>query len=301
MPPRYAYWTIIAGGLPTAFRAGDREDLMPTFRRIQEKHPDAELKYFARGKLWASPADARMTREEEERPKAPPRGRDWRPGGEHRDPRQPFKDAKKARNQDRRQQRWDRKTRDRDRDRDRETPPHGDPLRRPAAPRREFDRRGPKPWAGKPGGQSERRPGGQSERRPAERRPWSDRNRRPAESRESREPREPRERRPNDQRARGSFTNRDRKPSDRRPPRSKPHGDKFPARPPRPFAPKSERRQEAPQRPEPPRTPDYEAPPVPDRPKEPRPKPTEPRIETPTPERGYKPNTGGRLRRKRNE
>ena len=31
------------------------------------------------------------------------RGRDWRPGGEHRDPRQKFNDAKKERNQDRRQ------------------------------------------------------------------------------------------------------------------------------------------------------------------------------------------------------
>jgi hypothetical protein len=291
MPPRYAYWTIIAGGLPTAFRAADRDDLMPTFRRIQEKHPDAEMKYFARGKLWASPADARLTREEEERPKSPPRGRDWRPGGEHRDPRQPFKDAKKARNQDRRQQRWERKTRDRDR----ETPPHGDPLRRPAAPRREFrDQRGPKPWSGKPAAQSERRPTERrptdrrpAERRPAERRPWSDRNRRSSE---------PRERRPNEQRERGSFGKRDRQP-----PRTKPHGDKFPARPSRPFAPKSERRQDAPSKPEPPRTPDYEVPPVPDRPKEPRPKPTEPRIETPTPERGHTPNTGGRMRRKRNE
>ena len=49
MPPRYVYWTIIAGGLPTAFRAAERDDLMPTFKRIREKHPDAEMKYFARG------------------------------------------------------------------------------------------------------------------------------------------------------------------------------------------------------------------------------------------------------------
>ena len=32
MPPRYAYWTIIAGGLPTAFRAAEREELLPTPR-----------------------------------------------------------------------------------------------------------------------------------------------------------------------------------------------------------------------------------------------------------------------------
>src|ERR1700741_1871635 len=59
MPPRYAYWTIIAGGLPTAFRAADRDDLLPTFQRIKDKHPDAQMKYFARGKLWESQDAAR--------------------------------------------------------------------------------------------------------------------------------------------------------------------------------------------------------------------------------------------------
>ena len=63
MPPRYAYWTIIAGGLPTAFRTAERDELLPTFRRIKEKHPDAELKYFARGKLWGSPEEARRAAE----------------------------------------------------------------------------------------------------------------------------------------------------------------------------------------------------------------------------------------------
>ncbi len=111
MPPRFVYWTILAGGLPTAFRAALREELLPTFRRIQEKHPDAELKYFARGRLWASPEEAR---EEAERRRAagPPaagRGRDWRPGGEHRDPRQRFKDAKQAKNRQRRDERFERR------------------------------------------------------------------------------------------------------------------------------------------------------------------------------------------------
>ena len=63
MPPRFAYWTIIAGGLPTAFRMAEREDLLPTFRRIQVKHPDAEMKYFARGRLWTSPEEARLAAE----------------------------------------------------------------------------------------------------------------------------------------------------------------------------------------------------------------------------------------------
>jgi 23S rRNA pseudouridine2605 synthase len=184
MPPRFVYWTIIAGGLPTAFRAAEREDLLPTFRRIREKHPDAELKWFARGKLWESKdaadreRDERRARTQERfggqkppardgdrkpastgadgRPAFPPgdgrprplpvdgakdapsgsrgsgvrkpggaRPRDWRPGGEHRDPRQKFKDAKKARNQDRRQERFARKQGD---DRPRvERPPAGRP------------------------------------------------------------------------------------------------------------------------------------------------------------------------------
>ena len=58
MPPRFAYWTILVGGLPTAFRAAEREEIEPTFRRLQQKHPDAEMRWFARGKLWASPAEA---------------------------------------------------------------------------------------------------------------------------------------------------------------------------------------------------------------------------------------------------
>ena len=124
MPPRFAYWTILAGGLPTSFRAADKAELMPTFRRLKEKHPDAEMKYFARGKLWESADEARSALIRTDRPSGhgregrpdgerERRGRDWRPGGEHRDPRQPFQDAKKARNQDRRDQRWRRKNEDR--------------------------------------------------------------------------------------------------------------------------------------------------------------------------------------------
>jgi hypothetical protein len=105
MPPRYAYWTILAGGLPTSFRAADREDLLPTLHRLKERHPDAEMKWFARGKLWASPEAARN----EPRPQSSSRGREWRPGGEHRDPREKFKAAKKERNQALRKQRFARK------------------------------------------------------------------------------------------------------------------------------------------------------------------------------------------------
>ena len=167
MPPRYAYWTIIFGNQPTSFRTHTQEELLPTFRQIQSKHPDAVMMWFAHGRLWKSPEDAREARfrkQQERRPRpqwgnrppredrgpapardagAPrpqpkdrwrnrpafakppagtpptgdgpgpakprsgeggqrpaPRGRDWRPGGEHKDPRDRFKvprDVKRAR------------------------------------------------------------------------------------------------------------------------------------------------------------------------------------------------------------
>ena len=187
MPPRYSYWTIIAGGLPTAFRAAEREELLPTFQRIREKHPDAQMKWFARGKLWESPEAARVRadegrgrrpsgdsragaprdrdrqdadRRDRDRQSAPPagenrdrprpdeaappsekRGRDWRPGGEHRDPRQKFVDAKKQKNAALRQDRWQKKN----------APPRERPH---GPPPREDDRREPardaRPPAGRP-------------------------------------------------------------------------------------------------------------------------------------------------------
>jgi 23S rRNA pseudouridine2605 synthase len=148
MPPRYAYWTIIAGGLPTAFRMTEREELLPTFQRIKQKHPDAELKYFARGRLWSSPDEAkaetervRAAADERRSTRRPSRGRDWRPGGEHQDPRQKFKDAKKARNQDRRQERFDRRHKPGARPSDSDASAPGDPLAaRPARPE----------WRGRP-------------------------------------------------------------------------------------------------------------------------------------------------------
>ena len=58
MPPRYAYWTILVDEQPTAFRAGDREDLQPTFKRLKEKHPSARMVWFQNGKIWDSRLDA---------------------------------------------------------------------------------------------------------------------------------------------------------------------------------------------------------------------------------------------------
>ncbi len=199
MPPRYAYWTIIAGGLPTAFRAAHQEDLLPTFKRLKEKHPDAEMKWFARGKLWDSqeasrpafpqdrrPGDRPPRSDRPARPEGERRGPKWRPGGEHRDPRQPFKDAKKARNQEHRQQRWEHKQRG-----DRDTRPPKPAWGKPAGDR-EFDRRGKVPTGPASGPRPER-----DRRRPpaGNRPPWKK-----------------------------DF-----------PPRGKPQGDRFDARGPRTF------------------------------------------------------------------
>lgn len=104
MPPRFAYWTIIIDNQPTAFRAKEADELLPTFNRLREKQPSAVMMWFARGQLWPSPAAAQeaatAARRAEERKKRaaeqPPRDRKWRPGGAHRDPRQKYKDAKKA-------------------------------------------------------------------------------------------------------------------------------------------------------------------------------------------------------------
>jgi hypothetical protein len=188
MPPRYAYWTILVDGQPTAFRAAMQDDLMPTFRRLKEKHPSAVLMWFQNGTLWSSrleaqeamrargergkagdvrqgggfrdrkrssasprPAASRDSERYDRRPPKPrdqpspklewkpkgsaserpklewtpkgkvgadrparqddrrsakpsrphghkpdARGRNWRPGGDHQDPRQKYKDAKKA-------------------------------------------------------------------------------------------------------------------------------------------------------------------------------------------------------------
>ncbi len=95
MPPRHHYWTIILEGKPTAFRAHTEEELVPTLRQLQAKHPDAVMKWFARGRLWESQEIERADATAKRRPHAAPAGerrpRDWRPGGEHKDPRDRFK------------------------------------------------------------------------------------------------------------------------------------------------------------------------------------------------------------------
>src|SRR4029077_17436115 len=90
MPPRYAYWTILIDNQPTAFRAREREELLPTLNQLKRKSGDVVMKWFARGRLWESPEAERA---EQGAPKAPDdkRGGAWRPGGAHKDPRDRFK------------------------------------------------------------------------------------------------------------------------------------------------------------------------------------------------------------------
>jgi len=85
--PRFTYWTIILQGGPTSFRARDRETLLPTLKQLQSRDPDARLMWFANGRLWASPEQAREHARLARLTYRRTRGPDWRPGGDHRDPR----------------------------------------------------------------------------------------------------------------------------------------------------------------------------------------------------------------------
>ena len=103
-------WVILVGDVPTSFRAREREDLVPAFKQLQRTQPTVALRWFERGRVWESPDAAQAaiklaaTAALEKRPRREPgaeprRGRDWRPGGEHKDPRARFeltRDQKRA-------------------------------------------------------------------------------------------------------------------------------------------------------------------------------------------------------------
>jgi hypothetical protein len=103
-PPRksHTFWVIVSGNTPTAFRAREREDLIPTFVQLQRTQPDVSLKWFERNRIWSSPGEARdalAAVRERRRTTARPRKPEWRPGGEHKDPRQRYektRDQKRA-------------------------------------------------------------------------------------------------------------------------------------------------------------------------------------------------------------
>jgi hypothetical protein len=89
------------GATPTAFRAREREDLVPTLVQLQRTQSNVSLKWFERNRIWTSPGEARealLALRQRKRPRDPRPA--WRPGGEHRDPRQRFelsRDQKRAR------------------------------------------------------------------------------------------------------------------------------------------------------------------------------------------------------------
>ena len=122
MPPRYAYWTILIDTKPTAFRAREKEELLPTFQQLRRTNKDVVMKWFARGRLWESRDEERNSWQRRKTPvgvtperrgakasaswvprdqEKEKRGGDWRPGGQHKDPRNRFK--KRARLRDDRQ------------------------------------------------------------------------------------------------------------------------------------------------------------------------------------------------------
>src|SRR5204863_3620392 len=86
MPPRYAFWTILIDGKPTAFRARDKEELLPTFNQLRRKNADIVMRWFARGRLWETPEQAQWAAKNLQAAREK-RTRDWRPGGAHKDPR----------------------------------------------------------------------------------------------------------------------------------------------------------------------------------------------------------------------
>lgn len=80
MPPRFAYWTILIDNIPTAFRARDAEELVPTLTQLKRTNKDVVMMWFARGRLWASRAAEqeelrrRQSRENRRREPGRPRG-----------------------------------------------------------------------------------------------------------------------------------------------------------------------------------------------------------------------------------
>src|SRR5580704_2359262 len=99
---RHAYWVILVGTTPTAFRSSTRDVLVPTWRQLQRTQSDVTLRWFERGRLWESPEAARFGMRA--KPEVEKRRPDWRPGGDHRDPRARFeltRDQKRARFKDR--------------------------------------------------------------------------------------------------------------------------------------------------------------------------------------------------------
>jgi hypothetical protein len=173
MPTVRGFWVIVSGALPTSFRAKQREDLLPTLRQLQRTQPDTELRWFERNRFWTTPEEAREALAARRR--APEsRGRDWRPGGEHKDPRARFKLTR-----DQKRARFKKRLIGRGR-------PEGDGGQGPPAAPGPRDRRGPQNRPGPQGGYG----GPPTPHRP-ERKDWSGRQDRADQARRSDRPGRP--------------------------------------------------------------------------------------------------------------
>ena len=174
MARHHAFWVILSGAVPTAFRSPRREDLLPTLHQLQRTQQDVTLRWFDRGQLWESPEAARMALIERRRQ---PSGRnaDWRPGGAHKDPRARYqltRDQKRARFKLRQRRDFDAKP----------EPTPGAPEQPGGPPPFDRDRQQDR-W---------RKPQGQRPFRPHGERPYGDRSFKPRDER----PREDRRDRP---------------------------------------------------------------------------------------------------------
>ena len=99
MARNFGFWVILAGNTPTAFRGRDRSALLPTFRQLQRTQPTVSLQWFERSRLWSSPEEAQAVLSARRTAEQPRRARQWRPGGDHADPRARFeltRDQKRA-------------------------------------------------------------------------------------------------------------------------------------------------------------------------------------------------------------
>jgi 23S rRNA pseudouridine2605 synthase len=165
MPPRFAYWTILIDNTPTAFRARDREELLPTFAQLKRKSEDVVIKWFAQGRLWDSP-EAQRAVGRKPAFTGEKRGNDWRPGGTHKDPRDRFKKKNRP------ERAWSEGDAAPPRRPRSDSAAGSRPWRdKPAAPAR-----GDRPWSGKPTGAPPRndRPWQTKPTGPrSERKPWS--------------------------------------------------------------------------------------------------------------------------------
>ena len=55
MAKNFCCWVIVVGNQPTAFRAREAEDLVPTLKQLQRTQPDVEMRWFERNRSTLGP------------------------------------------------------------------------------------------------------------------------------------------------------------------------------------------------------------------------------------------------------